>query len=104
MATTLVLGPRPADLELYYVPGDSWTCTLTLTDANDVPIAWPAAPVIEHLGEASDWTSTLSASNSKATWVVSEVQVAALDAATDRRVRVSVNGVTWFSGVAIPSA
>jgi hypothetical protein len=81
------------------VLGDDWSASLIL-DENDVTIAWPSAPDLE-FATGFTVTATLSeqmgdTTDSMATWTMTEDDIAAIPNRT--KVRLSVDGETWFLG------
>lgn len=110
MATpTLTLDARPGSLVIGYILGDPWSRSVDYEEKTEdgewEASPWPAAPVLEFTGaDLPDLTATLSMADSRATWVLTEEQVAAMHAAVDggsaakRHVRLSVGGITWFAG------
>lgn len=106
----LVLGTRPDSLTVLLVAGDPWLASLVLADANDAPKAWPVAPLLEFAftltgdTEPLTLTATLApdpveaTANAMATWELTEDQVDQLCAKKLTRVRLSVDGATWYSG------
>lgn len=105
MTDALVLGTTPGALTVYMTLGDPWESSLVLKE-DGVPVAWPAAPVLEFAieidDELFDLPATLSADpdtdtdDAMATWTLTEEQVGQL--ASGPRVRLAVSGVTYWKG------
>lgn len=98
--TAINLGPTPSTLNLGYVLTDTaWSATI-IWKVDGTPAPWPQPPLLEFAGGIT-WAATTSETNSKATWNATKTQVAALDALTDKRVRLTVGGMTIFQGRAV---
>lgn len=108
--TDLELGTRPDSLVVRLVAGDRFAASLVLADAVDAPKAWPTAPVLEFATTLAGDVGPLSVSatlaadpetstaSSMATWTLTEAQVDELCILRQTKVRLSVDGITWFSG------
>ena len=104
MTDTLVLGTAPGSLSVILVLGDPWEASLILKE-DGVPVAWPSAPVLEFaVGDGFDVTATLgpddetSTADAQATWSMTEEEVAQFAGAARKRVRLSVDGETYWKG------
>lgn len=103
MTDKLVLGNIPGPLTVNITLGDPWRTDLILKD-NGVPIAWPAAPVLEFTHGSLDLPATLgpdlatSTPDAQATWTMTEAQVNGFADGDRTHVRLSVDGATYWSG------
>lgn len=105
MGSPLLLDNNPDPLVVGYVTLDGWTQSLDYYNAADALAPWPAAPVLVFLATGLfSVTASLTNTSSRATWTLTPLQVAALHASDDKRVRLVVAGVTWFAGLAAQRA
>lgn len=103
MSIELILGTQPGELTVVLIGGDPWSASLYVEE-NGVPIAWPAAPILEFAGgpdveaEISDYTDPDDevTVDGLATWSLTEEQVD--DMADRTKVRLAVDDITWFMG------
>lgn len=109
----LKLGPDPDSFSFTYVVGDPWTARLIFSVGDDeTPTTWPGVPVLEFGDDYEDpqlvWTPVLEdeddVEDAVAVWNQDEDDVADLHALAKKKVRLSVDGVTWFYGTAVKRA